>query len=78
MQLLTDCLAERVGIFEMRILRYCPGVSLEEHKTNESISIRQEAKVMDVLKLMRRRRLQWFEHTYAEEKKRMISEECIC
>ena len=47
------------------MLRYCLRISLEEHKTNESI--RQEANVMSVLDLMRRRRLQWFGHVCRRE-----------
>jgi len=43
----------RVSVCEMRMLRYCLGITLEEHKTNESIM--QEAKVMNVLELMKRR-----------------------
>ena len=62
---LTDYLAERFSVCEMRMLRYCLGISLEEHKTNESI--RQEANVMSVLDLMRRRRLQWFGHVCRRE-----------
>jgi len=52
-------------MFEIRMLRYCLGITLEEHKTNENI--RQEAKVMNVLELMRRR-LQWFGHICKREK----------
>jgi len=62
----TDYLAERVSVCEMRMLRYCLGVTLEEHKTNESI--RQETKVINVLELKRKRRLQWFEHICRREK----------
>ena len=58
---LTDYLAERFSVCEMRMLRYC----LEEHKTKESI--RQEANVMSALDLMRRRRLQWFGHVCRRE-----------
>jgi len=48
----------------MRMLPYCLGYTLEEHKTNESI--RQKAKVMNSgLDI------------HAEERKRMISEECM-
>jgi len=36
----TDNLAERVSVCEMRMLYYCLKVTLEKHKTNESI--RQE------------------------------------
>jgi hypothetical protein len=53
---LTDYVAERFSVCEMRMLRYCLGISLEKHKTNESI--RQEANVMSVFDLRRRRRLQ--------------------
>jgi len=45
---------------------YCLGVTLEEHKTNASI--RHEVKVMNVLELMRRRRLQWFGYICRREK----------
>ena len=62
---LTDYLAERFSVCEMRMLRYCLKISLEKHKTNESI--RQEANVMSVLDLMRRRRLQWFGHMCRRE-----------
>jgi len=61
-----DYLAERVSVCEMRMLRYCLGVTLEEHKTKASI--RQEAKVINVLELMGRRRLQWFGHICRREK----------
>jgi len=63
----TDYLAERVSVCKMRMLRYCLGVTLEEHKTNESI--RQEAKLMNVLELIRRRRLQWFGHNICRREK---------
>jgi len=62
----TEYLAERVSECEMRMLCYCLGTTLEEHKTNKSI--RQEAKVRNVLELMRRRRLQRFGHIRRREK----------
>ncbi|XP_046848167.1 uncharacterized protein LOC124441744 [Xenia sp. Carnegie-2017] len=61
----TDYLAEKISVCEMRMIRYCLGVSLEEHRTNESI--REEANVMSILKLMRRKRLQWFGHVCRRE-----------
>jgi len=63
---MTDYLAERVSVSEMRMLRYCLGITFEEHKTNGSI--RQEAKEMNVLEPTRRRRLQWFGHICRREK----------
>jgi len=54
----TDYLSERVSVCQMRMLHCCLGITIEEHKTNKNI--RQEAKIMNILKLMRRRRLQWF------------------
>ena len=48
---LTDYLAERFSVCEMRMLRYCLGISLEEHRTNESI--REEANVMNILDMMK-------------------------
>jgi len=65
----TDYLAERVSVCEMRMLRYCLGATLEEQKTNTSI--RQEAKVINVLELMRRR-LQWFGHICRRKKEDSI------
>jgi len=33
----TDYIAERVSVCEMRMLRYCLQVTLEEHKANASM-----------------------------------------
>ena len=62
---LTDYLAERFGVCEMRMLRYCLKISLEEVKTNESI--RQEANGMIELDWTRKR-LQKRETKTSEEK----------
>ncbi|XP_046863244.1 uncharacterized protein LOC124456989 [Xenia sp. Carnegie-2017] len=62
----TDYLAEKISVCEMRMIRYCLGVSLEEHRTNESI--REEANVMSILKLMRRS--ECHEYTKIDEKKK--------
>ena len=43
---LMDYLAERFSVCEMRILRYCLGISLEENRTNKSI--REESNVMKI------------------------------
>ncbi|CAM4675865.1 unnamed protein product [Leuciscus chuanchicus] len=51
-------LADKIGSCEMRMLRYCLEISLEEHQTNEEI--RKQAQVMPIQDLMRKRRLQWF------------------
>ena len=67
---LTDYLAERFSVCEMRMLRYCLGISLEEHRTNESI--REEANVMNILDMMKRRRLQWFGHVCRREREEDI------
>jgi len=40
-------------VCERRMLRYCLGINVEEHSTNETI--KQEVKVTNVLKLMRRK-----------------------
>jgi len=56
----TDYLAERVSVCEMKMLHCCLRITIEEHKTNKNI--RQEAKIMNMLELMRRKRLQWFGH----------------
>ena len=64
---ITEHLANKISVCEMRMLRYCLGVSLEEHRTNESI--REEANVTSIADLMKRRRLEWFGHVYRREKK---------
>jgi len=60
----TDSLAERVSLCEIRMLCYCLEITLEEHKTNQSI--RQETKVMNVLEPIRR--IQWFGYICRREK----------
>jgi len=52
----TEYLAERVSVCEMRMLPYCLGITPEQHKINKSI--KQEANVIIVLELMKRRSLQ--------------------
>ena len=59
---INDNLARKISACEMRMLRYCLKISLEEHRTNEDI--RKEANVIDITTLMRRRRLEWFGHVY--------------
>ena len=61
----TDYLEDKISVCEMRMLRYCLGISLEEHRTNESI--REEANVMAIADLMKRRRLEWFGHVCRRE-----------
>ena len=63
-------LAERFGAFEIRILRYCLGTSLEEHKTNQQ-GIRQEVNVMSVLDRMRKK-LQLFGHVCRKKRNKDI------
>ena len=60
---------------EMRMVRYCLGISLEEHRRNEDIL--QEAKVVPIKDLMRRKRMQWFGHVQrrdSQEDIRKVSE----
>lgn len=44
---------DRVGSREMRMLQYCTGISLDEHRRNEETS---EAKIMPIKDVMRKRR----------------------
>ena len=53
---LTERLAEKVNSCEMRMLRHCLQKSLLEHQSNEEI--RRKAKVMAILDLMSKRKLQ--------------------
>jgi hypothetical protein len=57
---LTGRLSAKLSVCEMRMLRYCMGISLEEHKKNEEI--RKEANVIPIEELMRQKRLEWFGH----------------
>jgi len=65
----TDYLAERVSLCEMRMIyaTYCLGGTVEEHKIKGSI--RRKAKIMNVLEMMRKRRIQWFGHICRKEQK---------
>ena len=64
---LTDYLAERFGVCEMRMFWYWLKISLEELKTNEST--RQEANGMIALD-WKRRRWQCFKHVCRKERRR--------
>ena len=57
---ITGHLADKISSCEMRMLRYCLGISLEEHITNEEI--RKLANVLPIQDMMRKRRLEWFGH----------------
>ena len=57
---ITGSLADKMSSCEMRMLRYCMGISLEDHKRNEEITA--EAGVMPIKDLMRRKRMQWYGH----------------
>jgi len=75
---ITNALANRVSSCEMRMLRYCLGISLEEHQRNEEITSR--AKVMPIKDLMRKKRMQWYGHVFRREKDediRRVSEMAI-
>ena len=56
----TGTLMDRISSCEMRMLRYCMGISLEEHRRNEDITA--EAKIMPIKDVMRKKRLEWFGH----------------
>lgn len=56
----TGTLMDKFSSCEMRMLRYCMGISLEEHRRNEDITA--EAKIMPIKDVMRKRRLEWFGH----------------
>ena len=62
---LTGAQADKFSSCEMRMLRYCMGVSLEEHRRNEDIT--EEAKIMPIKDVMRKKRLQWFGHVCRRE-----------
>ena len=62
----TGTLMDKVGSCEMRMLRYCMGISLEEHRRNEDIT--SEAKIMPIRDVMRKRRLEWFGHVSRRER----------
>ena len=62
----TGTLMDKVGSCEMRMLRYCMGISLEEHCRNEDIT--SEAKIMPIRDVMRKRRLEWFGHVSRRER----------
>ena len=50
----------RMATTEMRMVRRAMGMSLLEHRRNEEIL--EEAKVEQIVTVMRRRRLEWFRH----------------
>ena len=52
----TETLMYKVGSCEMRMLRYCMGISLQEHRRNEEMT--SEAKIMLIRDVMRKRRLE--------------------
>jgi len=57
---LTKLLENKISSCEMRMLRYCLSISLEEHQTNKAI--REKADVIAIQDLMRRKRLGWYGH----------------
>ena len=61
----TGAQIDRVSSTEMRMLRYCMGISLEEHRRNEEIT--SEARIMPIRDVMRKRRLEWFGHVCRRE-----------
>ena len=72
---ITGTQAGKIGSCEMRMLRYCLGISLEEHRRNETLTA--EAGIVPVKDLMRKRRMQWFGHVCrreADEDIRMVCE----
>ena len=62
----TGKIMDKVGSCDMRMLRYCMGISLEEHRRNEEIT--SEAKIMLIRNVMRKRRLEWFGHVSRRER----------
>ena len=62
---ITGSLADKMSSCEMRMLRYCMGISLEDHKRNEEITA--EAGIMPIRDLMRRKRMQWYGHVRRRE-----------
>ena len=47
------------------MLRYCMGISLEDHKRNEKVTA--EAGVMPIKDLIRRKGMQWYGHVRQRE-----------
>jgi len=61
----TETLVKKISACEMRMLRYCLGVSWEEHRRN--VDIRKEARVVGIADMMRRKRLAWYGHVCRRE-----------
>jgi len=51
----TETFVKKISAYEMRMLRYCLGVSWEKHRINEDI--RKEARVAGIVGMMRRKRV---------------------
>ena len=71
---ITGHLSDKMASCEMRMVRYCLGISLEEHRRNEDIL--QEAKVVPIKDLMRRKRMQWFGHVQRRDSQEDIRKVC--
>ena len=67
---ITGYQADKISVCEMRMLRYCLGISLEEHRRNEEIL--EEAGVMPIKDLMRKKRMQWYGHVCRREQEEDI------
>jgi exonuclease III len=67
---MTGTQADKFSSCEMRMIRYCMGISLEEHRRNEDIT--REVRVMPIKDVMRKRRLEWFGHVRRREEKEDI------
>ena len=71
---ITGHLSDKMASCEIRMVRYCLGISLEEHRRNEDIL--QEAKVVPIKDLMRRKRMQWFGHVQRRDSQEDIRKVC--